>query len=141
MTIALGSYFGENIGGVAGRMLGGQLDDVGWNCEAAEAHRGPRPEPRSMSSKGCWSAGAPTAGHRTRLRPGSEVGNKRGGEYLPERGLLRRKSTGELGLIHFADDDDGRLSRCNTFRHSVSSTGTAPQIAPTTGLYIWWRYR
>jgi hypothetical protein len=33
-TVAIGAYFGENVEGVVVRLLGEQLDDGGWNCEA-----------------------------------------------------------------------------------------------------------
>lgn len=35
MAVALGAYFGENVDGVVERLLGEQLEDGGWNCEAA----------------------------------------------------------------------------------------------------------
>ena len=34
MAVALGAYFGENVDGVVARLLGEQLADGGWNCEA-----------------------------------------------------------------------------------------------------------
>jgi hypothetical protein len=34
MAVALGSYFGQDIEGVVDRLLGEQLSDGGWNCEA-----------------------------------------------------------------------------------------------------------
>ena len=33
-AVALGAYFGENVDGIVERLLGEQLDDGGWNCEA-----------------------------------------------------------------------------------------------------------
>ena len=35
MTVAVGAYFGADVEGVVERLLGEQLDDGGWNCEAA----------------------------------------------------------------------------------------------------------
>src|SRR6185312_11356620 len=34
MTIVLGVYFDQNVDGVVTRLLGEQLEDGGWNCEA-----------------------------------------------------------------------------------------------------------
>ena len=33
-TVALGTYFGQDVDGVVARLLGEQLEDGGWNCEA-----------------------------------------------------------------------------------------------------------
>src|SRR5690606_41974358 len=33
-TVALGSYFGEDVDGIVARLLSEQLQDGGWNCEA-----------------------------------------------------------------------------------------------------------
>src|SRR5919202_2087510 len=33
-TVALGAYFGEDVEGIVARLLGEQLEDGGWNCEA-----------------------------------------------------------------------------------------------------------
>ena len=34
MTVALGAYFDQDVEGVVARLLGEQLEDGGWNCEA-----------------------------------------------------------------------------------------------------------
>lgn len=36
---AVGAYFGQEVGGIAERLLKEQLDDGGWNCEAANGSR------------------------------------------------------------------------------------------------------
>jgi hypothetical protein len=33
-TLALGAYFGQDVEGIVSRLLGEQLEDGGWNCEA-----------------------------------------------------------------------------------------------------------
>ena len=33
MVLVLGAYFGQDVDGVAARLLGEQLEDGGWNCE------------------------------------------------------------------------------------------------------------
>lgn len=34
LAAAIGSYFGEDVRGIVDRLLGEQLSDGGWNCEA-----------------------------------------------------------------------------------------------------------
>ena len=45
-----GAYFGQDVRGIVDRLLGEQLPDGGWNCEAPTARRGRRSTPRSA----CW---------------------------------------------------------------------------------------
>ena len=46
-----GAYFGQDVRGLVDRLLGEQLPDGGWNCEAPRtARRGRRSTPRSA----CW---------------------------------------------------------------------------------------
>lgn len=90
-AVALGAYFGQDVEGVVARLLGAQLDDGGWNCETA---RGP-----TRSSFGTTInvlEGLLEHEHATGGSPGAVEARRRGEEYLLERGLLRRKSTGEL---------------------------------------------
>ncbi len=34
LAVAIGSYFGQDVQGIVDRLLGEQLSDGGWNCEA-----------------------------------------------------------------------------------------------------------
>jgi len=71
---AVGAYFGQDVRGLVDRLLTEQLPDGGWNCEAANgATRS------SFNTTICVT--------ETRLR---------GQEYLLERRLFRRRSTGEV---------------------------------------------
>lgn len=90
-TAASGAYFGQDVERLIGRLIGEQLADGGWNCEA---ERG--------STRGSF--------HTTicvlealleyDLAGGSRVevtaARLRGQEYLLERRMLRRRSTGKL---------------------------------------------
>jgi hypothetical protein len=90
-TLALGGYFGRPAASLAHRLLGEQLDDGGWNCEAPKSARA------SFHSTLCVLEGllayerargsAPEATEITAVR-------RRGEAYLLERGLFRRRSTG-----------------------------------------------
>jgi len=89
--VAMGAYFGEDVKGIVDRLLGEQMSDGGWNCEQENG-----------STRGSFhstidvldglleyerATGAATELTAARLR---------GQEYLLERRLLRRLSTGEV---------------------------------------------
>jgi hypothetical protein len=91
MAVGLGAYFGEDVDGVVARLLGEQLADGGWNCEAERGS--------VRSSFGTTInvlEGLLEHERATRGSPSSVAARRRGEEYLLERGLLRRKSTGQL---------------------------------------------
>lgn len=91
MTVALGAYFGENVDGVVERLLGEQLPDGGWNCEAERGSIRSSFGTTINVLEGLLEHERATGGS-----PNTVAARKRGEEYLLERGLLRRKSTGEL---------------------------------------------
>jgi hypothetical protein len=91
MAVALGAYFGENVDGVVERLLGEQLADGGWNCEAERGSTRSSFGTTINVLEGLLEHERATGGS-----PNSIAARKRGEEYLLERGLLRRKSTGEL---------------------------------------------
>jgi hypothetical protein len=89
-VLASGAYFGEASDRLVDRLLGEQLEDGGWNCEA------PRSRRSSFHSTICVleglleyekAKGATTAVTDARLR---------GQEYLLERRLFRSLSTGAV---------------------------------------------
>ncbi|MBT2594203.1 hypothetical protein [Arthrobacter sp. ISL-72] len=91
MTVALGAYFGEHVDGVVERLLGEQLADGGWNCEVERGS--------VRSSFGTTInvlEGLLEHEHATGGSQVSVAARERAEEYLLERALLRRKSTGEL---------------------------------------------
>jgi hypothetical protein len=90
-VVALGAYFGERSDRLVDRLLGEQLVDGGWNCEAE------RGSVRSsfhtticvleglLAFEKAFGATAPVTDARRRAQ-----------EYLLERRLLRRLSTGDI---------------------------------------------
>jgi hypothetical protein len=90
-VVALGAYFGERSDRLVDRLLSEQLADGGWNCEAE------RGSVRSsfhtticvleglLAFEQAFGAAAPVTNARRRAQ-----------EYLLERRLLRRLSTGEI---------------------------------------------
>ncbi|WP_043429284.1 hypothetical protein [Arthrobacter sp. FB24] len=91
MAVALGAYFGENVDVVVGRLLREQLADGGWNCEAERGSVRSSFGTTINVLEGLLEYERATGGS-----PVSVAARQRGEEYLLERGLLRRKSTGEL---------------------------------------------
>src|SRR5947207_2847275 len=90
-VVATGSYFGQDVEGLVDRLLREQLPDGGWNCEVENG--------ATVSSFGTTinvleglleheqAAGGAADVRAARLR---------GQEYLLERRMFRRKSTGEV---------------------------------------------
>ena len=90
-VVALGAYFGEDVAPIVERLLGEQMDDGGWNCEQENGStRG------SFHSTIAVLEGLLEHERATTGTTASVAARVRGQEYLLERRLLRRKSTGEL---------------------------------------------
>jgi len=88
---AVGAYFGQDVRGIVDRLLGEQLQDGGWNCEAP--HRSTR---SSFNTTICVLEALleyERAGNGTPVVADARL---RGQEYLLDRRLLRRRSNGEL---------------------------------------------
>lgn len=89
--VALGGYFGEDVDGIVTRLLGEQLDDGGWNCEAENGS-----VRSSFHTTICVLEGLLEHERATGGSPESKAARRRGEEYLLERVLFRRLSTGEI---------------------------------------------
>ena len=90
-VLAVGSYFGQDVRGLVARLLAEQLPDGGWNCEAANGSR------RSSFDTTICVLEALLAYERA-VGGSQEIveARLRGQEYLLERRLYRRRSTGEV---------------------------------------------
>jgi hypothetical protein len=91
-TVTLGTYFHQkNMDGLVVRLVGEQLEDGGWNCEA---------ENGSVRSSFATTInvleGLLTHERATGGSAESIAARRRGEEYLLERKLFRRKTTGEI---------------------------------------------
>jgi hypothetical protein len=88
---AVGAYFGQDVRGIVDRLLAEQLPDGGWNCEAANGST------RSSINTTICVLEALLEYERA-VGDSAEVAGARlrGQEYLLERRLFRRKSTGEV---------------------------------------------
>lgn len=88
---AVGAYFGQDVSGIVDRLLREQLPDGGWNCEAANGSTR-----SSFNTTICVLEALleyELAGGGSPEVTGARL---RGQEYLLERGLFRRRSTGEV---------------------------------------------
>lgn len=90
-AVAIGAYFGQEVGGIVDRLLTEQMDDGGWNCEQERGSTRGSFETTINVLEGLLEFERATA-----ARPEVSAARLRGQEYLLERRLLRRLSTGEL---------------------------------------------
>ena len=90
-VVAVGAYFGLDMTGLVQRLLGEQMADGGWNCEQENG-----------SSRGSFHTTIDVLEglleHERATGAGADLtaALTRGHEYLLERRMLRRLSTGEL---------------------------------------------
>src|SRR5260370_36203235 len=91
MTVAVGVYFEQDVDGVVARLVGEQLEDGGWNCEVENGSVRSSFHTTIRVLEGLSAHERATGGS-----PESIAARRRGEEYLLERTLFRRKSTGEV---------------------------------------------
>ena len=100
-VLARAAYFGELGEGsdrILGLLLGERLPDGGWNCDAPESQRS------SFDSTLCVLEGLLAYQRATGSTDAALDDARRGGEeYLLERNLFRRRSTGEIVLPRYAN--------------------------------------
>ena len=90
-TVALGAYFGEDVTGIVDRLLGEQMSDRGWNCEQENG-----------STRGSFNStievleGFLAYERATGGSPELTAARLRGHDYLLDRRMLRRLSTGDV---------------------------------------------
>ena len=90
-VVATGAYFGVDMTPLVERLLGEQLPDGGWNCEVENG--------ATVSSFGTTiNVLEGLLEHERAIGGSARVGEarRRGEEYMLERRLFRRKSTGEV---------------------------------------------
>jgi hypothetical protein len=90
-TVTLGTYFGQNVDSVVARLLNEQLEDGGWNCEMENGSVRSSFATTINVLEGLLAHERATGGSAESIAV-----RRRGEEYLLERKLMRRKSTGEV---------------------------------------------
>ncbi|MFI5005847.1 MAG: hypothetical protein ACHQKZ_00350 [Solirubrobacterales bacterium] len=86
-----GAYFGQDVRGIVDRLLREQLPDGGWNCEAENGSTR-----SSFNTTICVLEALLEHERAVGSSPEVTEARLRGQEYLLERRLLRRRSTGEV---------------------------------------------
>ena len=90
-TVALGAYFGADVHGIVERLLREQLADGGWNCEAENGSTRSSFDTTINVLEGLLAHERAAGGG-----PAIAAARRRGEEYLLDRSLVRRRSTGEV---------------------------------------------
>jgi hypothetical protein len=88
---AVGAYFGQDVQGIIDRLLAEQLPDGGWNCEAANGSTR-----SSFNTTICVLEALLAHESTTGDSPKEIEARLRGQEYLLDRRLFHRLSTGEV---------------------------------------------
>lgn len=89
-ALALGAYFRRPAWNLALRLIGEQLEDGGWNCDAPQSSRS------SYHTTICVLEGLLEYERAVGSAPEVTAARQRGEEYLFKRALFRRLSTGEV---------------------------------------------
>jgi hypothetical protein len=88
---AAGAYFGQDVQGIVDRLLSEQLADGGWNCDAPG-----RSTRSSFNTTICVLEALLEHERAGGGSPAVSAARLRGREYLLERRLFRRRSTGDI---------------------------------------------
>ena len=125
--VADGAYFGVDVSPVVDRLVGERLEDGGWNCERANGS-----VRSSFASTINVLEGLLEYERATGGTPASREARRSGEQYLLERHLFRRLSTGEpaaggfLRLVHPYRWHYSILRALDYFRAAAGLTGAAP---------------
>jgi len=90
-TVTLGTYFDQDVNDIVARLVGEQLEDGGWNCEAERGSLRSSFATTINVLEGLLAHERATGGSAESI-----TARRQGEEYLLERNLYRRKSTGEV---------------------------------------------
>ncbi|MGO4210654.1 hypothetical protein AB4043_07460 [Terriglobus sp. YAF25] len=96
-VLALGGYFGRPSSTLAQRLISQQLEDGGWNCDAPTSSRS------SFHTTICVLEGLLEYECAAGPSPEIAAARARGEEYLLERSLFRKLSTGEVANAEFLE--------------------------------------
>lgn len=107
-VLAQGAALGVPSSALAARLVAEQLEDGGWNCDAPASRRG------SFHSTICVLEGLLAYERSADAAVPVDAARTRGEEYLVQRGLLRRASTGQL-----IDEDFFRFGWPSRWRYDV----------------------
>ncbi|WP_102248650.1 squalene cyclase [Pseudorhizobium pelagicum] len=126
-TVKLGAYFGVDVFSIVSRLLSEQQEDGGWNCERCNGSRRSSFDTTINVLEGILEFEKATGG-----TPQTRATRAAGEEYLLQRSLFRRQSTGEAAAeryLQFLHPNRWRydiLRGLDYFRAASLSTGTPP---------------
>jgi len=126
-TVADGAYFGVDVSAIVDRLIGERLGDGGWNCERVNGSMRSSFSTTINVLEGLLEYERSTGG-----TPESREARRSGEEYLLERNLFRRLSTGEpaderfLLLTHPNRWHYDVLRAMDYFRSSADLTAAQP---------------
>ena len=125
-TVANGAYFGVDVGALVERLVGERLEDGGWNCDAERGSVRSSFDSTINVLEGLLEFERATGG-----TAGSRAARRSGEEFLLERHLFRRLSTGEpiekyLRLLHPSRWHYDVLRGLDHFRAAAVLTGAEP---------------
>lgn len=125
-TVANGAYFGLEMGPLVERLVGERLRDGGWNCEAERGSLRSSFDTTVNVLEGLLEHERATGGTAA-----SRAARRSGEEYLLERRLFRRLSTGMpiekfLSFVHPNRWHYDVLRGLDYFRSCAALTGAAP---------------
>lgn len=126
-TVADGAYFGVDVSPLVDRLTGERMDDGGWNCERANGSVRSSFASTINVLEGLLEYERATGGTLA-----SRQARESGEEYLLERSLFRRLSTGEpadeqyLSFVHPSRWRYDVLRALDYFRSAATLTGAAP---------------
>ncbi len=125
-VVADGAYFGVDVSALAARLAGERLDDGGWNCERVNGSVRSSFASTINVLEGLLEYEKTNGG-----TPESREARRSGEEYLLERHLFRRLSTGEpadeqfLSFVHPSRWRYDVLRALDYFRAAAAVTGAA----------------
>jgi hypothetical protein len=97
-TVEAGAYFGVDVAAIVERILAEQLDDGGWNCEVENGSVRSSFDTTINVLEGLLEFERATDGSAD-VRSAGRAGE----EYLIERSLFRRKSTGDVAVAAYLE--------------------------------------
>jgi hypothetical protein len=121
-TLSIGAYFGVDVDGLVARLVADQLADGGWNCWTEHGAT-----VSSFDSTICVLEGL-LEHERAGGAPEIAAARRRGEEYLLERVLFRRRSTGDVvdpAFLRFAFPGRYHYDVLRALDY-LRSTGAAP---------------
>jgi len=124
-TIETGAYFGVDVAAIVERILAERLDDGGWNCGVEYGSVRSSFDTTINVLDGLLEFERATGGSAD-----ARAARRAGEEYLLERHLFRRKSTGEVAVPAYLELEVGFLEPHILDRYKAIASGFVPGTPP-----------